>query len=142
MDSEGEIKLEKIRQTVNLEKITTEKFVDKWKEILGDETTVRRERFINLNGKEISGVKDSIIENVKITPVENLIFLTYRGETGQADKYVAVDSKEYLMGVQDHDNGEKSFILVHNSENKKTGENRQTTRRFTPVRAQTSTNQV
>ncbi|HBP51101.1 MAG: hypothetical protein US68_C0004G0037 [Candidatus Shapirobacteria bacterium GW2011_GWE1_38_10] len=142
MDNEGEIKLEKIRQTVNLEKITTENFVNKWKEIFGEETTVRRERFVNQSGKEISGVKDTIIENVKITPVENLIFLTYQGGVGQADKYIAIDSKEYLMGVQDHDGGEKSFILVHNTENKKTGENRQTTRRFTPARAQTSINQV
>jgi hypothetical protein len=135
MDKEAEIKLEKIRQTVNLEKITSENFVNKWKEIFGEETTVRRERFVNQGGKEIIGVKDSIIENVKITPVENLIFLTYKRGVGQTDKYIAIDSKEYLMGVQNHDNGEKSFILVHNSENKKTGENRQTTRRYTSVGA-------
>jgi hypothetical protein len=142
MDNEGEIKLEKIRQTVNLEKITTENFLNKWKEVFGEETTVRRERFVNQSGKETIGVKDSVIENVKITPVENLIFLTYKGGVGQTDGYIAIDSKEYFMGVQDHDNGEKSFILVHNTENKKTRENRQTTRRFTSVGAQTPTNQV
>jgi hypothetical protein len=81
------------------------------------------------------------LENVKITPVENLIFLTYKNEIGGHDKYIVIDSKEYLMGVQNHDNGEKSFILVHNTENKKTGEYRQTTRRFTPIKTQAPSGQ-
>jgi len=131
MEKDNILKLEEIRKTVKLETINPEKLVKTWNDIFGQETSVRREKFVN-NGGEMGAVKDSVLEEVKVTPVENLTFITWKGVDGQPDKYLAID-REFLMGVQNYENGTKSLILVHSRQDEKTGKDRQTTRRFTPI---------
>ena len=131
MEKDNILKLEEIRKTVNLEKFTPNKFIDTWIDIFGGETTIRKEKFVNIGG-EMGAVKDSVLEEVRVTPVENLTFITWKGVDGQPDKYLAID-REFLMGVQNYENGTKSLILVHSRQDEKTGKDRQTTRRFTPI---------
>lgn len=131
MEKDNVLKLEEIRKTVKFEKFTPNKFIDIWMGIFGGETTIRIEKFVN-SGEKVVAVGDSILKGVKVTPVENLIFLTWKGRNELQNDYEAIDSG-YFLGVQNHENNTKSLILVHSMRDEKTGKDRQTTRRFTPI---------
>lgn len=134
---DSEIKWEEIRLGTNLEKITPEKFTAAWQKAIGNNKTVVREKFISNQGEQLKENESKVLEGVKVISGEDITMICWKD--GGMSKYLPVDNETFFMGIQEHEGGEKSFILTHNSIDKNSGKEKQTVRRFTAAKMQTAT---
>jgi len=141
MSIDNEIVWEEIRREVKLEKITPDKFTELWQKTIGNNRTVVMERFKNVGG-ELEETKMSTLEKTGyIADNESGIMIMSWQEKGFT-RTLPINSDDFFIGAQDHESGEKSFVLSHSSIDKESGKNRQTVRRFTAAKMQTATSQL
>lgn len=124
---------EEIRLGVNLEKYSPERMMEMWRETFGDaeKNNIRREKFKNVGGT-LTTEEDTILEGAKLRTVEGESLLSWKNE-GMVPMHLRVND-ESSIGIQAHESGEKSLVVVRSSVDKVTGASKQTTRRFTAVK--------
>lgn len=132
MTFDGEKRYEDIRLNVSLEKYSTERLAEMWGEVFGskDKNTIRREKFKEVGG-DLETEDDSILEDAKITAIEGETYLIWQKKGRMS--HLIINEQNYI-GIQRHESGEKSVVVVRSGVDTKTGVNKQTTRRFTAIK--------
>lgn len=121
-----------IRLGVDLEKYSPDKLTEMWRQVFGgnEKNNIRREKFTNIGGN-LTTSDDSILEGARLNNLENYSLLSWSGEGRPMHLKI---SDEFFIGIQNHESGEKSVVLVCPSTDKTRESFKQTTRRFTPVK--------
>lgn len=128
----GEGRYEAIRLGVNLEKYSPERMLEMWHEAFGDaeKNNIRREKFKNVGGT-LTTADDTVLEGARLTNIEDQSFLTWKSGERRMNLII---NEQSSIGIQAHESGEKSVVVVRSSVDKVTGADKQTTRRFTAVK--------
>lgn len=123
---------EKIRLGVNLEKYSPERMMEMWREAFGDaeKNNIRREKFKNVGGT-LTTEDDTVLEGARLTNIEDQSYLTWKNGERRMNLII---NEQSSIGIQAHESGEKSVVVVRSSVDKGSGASKQTTRRFTAVK--------
>lgn len=132
MAIDGEGGYEAIRRSVNLEIYSPDRLAEMWKEAFGEgeKHNVMREKFKNIGG-ELTADENVVLEGARLTTVDGESLLTWR--EGEERRHLRING-ESSIGIQNHEGGEKSVVVVRSSLDRASGGNKQTTRRFTAVK--------
>jgi len=121
---------EKIRSEIQLVPFSPEKMLEMWRDVFPEgRNDIRREKFVNMGGV-LTTEGDSVLGGASLTNSEDRSILLWGGERIRT---LVIDSTSSI-GIQTHEDGTKSVVVVRSSPDKDTGVDKQTTRRFTAIR--------
>lgn len=116
---------------VEMKRRSTDELIDLWKSVFEGENKILREKMVYV-GDEMKLVDYKILEEVKLRPVEDSAWLTWKRENGDIKMLIINDS--FRSGVQINEKDEKSIILTHPGVDKMSGNKKETLRRYTALK--------
>jgi len=132
MTIDGENIYNSIRSSVNFEKYSPDRLIEMWRLAFGgnEKNNIRREKFKNVGGV-LTVSEDSILEGVGLVNFEEQSLLSWNNEGRRMHLRI---NNESFIGVQNHEGGEKSVVVMRSSADKLGSTFKQTVRRFTAVK--------